>query len=112
MFNNAQEFYEHLDDCVLRVVQQEEPSEAINEQHLAEVANDQSVLDTLDRNMIHASAEFSNANAKQLGVDEEDEEKEDGEFEDEGPSGEWVSLARNNARSGKGHIKAYDGDSS
>ncbi|RMZ81174.1 hypothetical protein DV737_g2651, partial [Chaetothyriales sp. CBS 132003] len=25
-FSNAQDFYEHLDDCVLRVVQQEEPS--------------------------------------------------------------------------------------
>jgi hypothetical protein len=30
MFQNAQDFYEHLDDCVLRRVQQEDPSEAIN----------------------------------------------------------------------------------
>lgn len=29
-FSNPQEFYEHLDDCLLREVQKEEPSEAIN----------------------------------------------------------------------------------
>ncbi|KAF2279155.1 zinc finger-containing protein [Westerdykella ornata] len=33
-FANAQEFYEHLDDCVLRVVQQADPSEAINQRLL------------------------------------------------------------------------------
>ena len=49
MFHNAQEFYEHLDDCVLRVVQQEEPSEAINEQRLAEVADDPAVQRSLKR---------------------------------------------------------------
>ncbi|KAL8921307.1 MAG: hypothetical protein Q9208_005780 [Pyrenodesmia sp. 3 TL-2023] len=75
MFSNAQEFYEHLDDCVLRVVQQEEPSEAINEQHLAEVAHDQRVLDTLGRNMVRVSPEFGDAAAKP--VKGEDEEEED-----------------------------------
>lgn len=44
-FKNAQDFYEHFDDCVLRVVQQEEPSEAINEQHLRGVANDEDMPD-------------------------------------------------------------------
>ncbi|KIW13819.1 hypothetical protein PV08_06599 [Exophiala spinifera] len=38
-FINAQSFYEHLDDCVLRVVQQEEPSEAINAHRLASIPN-------------------------------------------------------------------------
>jgi hypothetical protein len=47
MFQNAQEFYEHLDDCVLRIVQQEDPSEAINAQRLAEVENDPAVHETL-----------------------------------------------------------------
>ncbi|KAL8886578.1 MAG: hypothetical protein Q9215_005741 [Flavoplaca cf. flavocitrina] len=70
MFSNAQEFYEHLDDCVLRVVQQEEPSEAINEQHLTEVAHDRSVLETLDRNMIHG------VNQKPFNADEDDEGSE------------------------------------
>ena len=44
-FKNAQDFYEHLDDCVIRVVQQEEPSEAINEQHLRGVANEEDMPD-------------------------------------------------------------------
>ncbi|KAF2747504.1 zinc finger-containing protein [Sporormia fimetaria CBS 119925] len=33
-FANAQEFYEHLDDCVLRVVQQADPSDEINQRLL------------------------------------------------------------------------------
>ena len=46
-FSNAQDFYEHLDDCVLRIVQQEEPSEANNAARLAEVENDHSSCETL-----------------------------------------------------------------
>ena len=49
IFPNAQELYEHLDDCVLQVVQQEEPSEAINERIMRSVANDDNVRETLDR---------------------------------------------------------------
>ncbi|KAK2875020.1 hypothetical protein FQN49_001839 [Arthroderma sp. PD_2] len=51
-FSSAQEFYEHLDDCVLRVVQQEEPSEAINSRRLTEVASDEAVRDTMERHML------------------------------------------------------------
>jgi hypothetical protein len=51
-FSDAQEFYEHLDDCVLRVVQQEEPSEAINQQRLNEVASDNAVRETMERNRL------------------------------------------------------------
>ncbi|ELR06749.1 hypothetical protein, variant [Pseudogymnoascus destructans 20631-21] len=47
MFPSAQDFYEHLDDCVLRLVQQEEPAEAINAERLAEVSGDRAVLETL-----------------------------------------------------------------
>lgn len=49
-FSNAQDFYEHLDDCVLRIVQQEDPAEAINAQRLAEVEHDASVAQTLEKN--------------------------------------------------------------
>jgi hypothetical protein len=42
-FANAQEFYEHLDDCVLRVVQQAYPSEAINQKLLSSMADDKDV---------------------------------------------------------------------
>ncbi|KAL8813595.1 MAG: hypothetical protein Q9223_000238 [Gallowayella weberi] len=106
MFSNAQEFYEHLDDCVLRVVQQEEPSEAINEQHLTEVAHDQSVLETLDRNLVQG------ANPRSFNAEEDDEGSESGEFKDEATSDQWPSSTRNNPRSGKGQIKTSRGDSS
>ncbi|KAM3415210.1 hypothetical protein BST61_g8741 [Cercospora zeina] len=48
-FANAQDFYEHLDDCVLRVVQQAEPSEANNEKLLTEISQDQDCQSTLER---------------------------------------------------------------
>ncbi|KAL8972923.1 MAG: hypothetical protein Q9183_000274 [Haloplaca sp. 2 TL-2023] len=112
MFNNAQEFYEHLDDCVLRVVQQEEPSEAINEQHLAEVANDQSVLNTLSRNMAHPATDDGKTAAKVVEVDEEDEGDDSGELKDEALCDPWTRATRNNPRSGKGQFKAVRGDAS
>ncbi|KAL8842435.1 MAG: hypothetical protein Q9170_000563 [Blastenia crenularia] len=112
MFNSAQEFYEHLDDCVLRVVQQEEPSEAINEQHLAEVADDEVVLDTLDRNMTHAGAGYHDGSGKAIKGDEADQDQEDGEFEDETPSDHWPSSKSSRSRSGKGQIKSRSDDSS
>lgn len=110
MFNNAQEFYEHLDDCVLRVVQQEEPSESINEQRLAEVANDQAVQETLDRNLLPSGLDHSTRNAAAL--DEEDEEDEIDDLKDEGSDENWATAASTNPRSGKGIIKSNKGNSS
>ncbi|KAK7180178.1 Transcription factor Sp2 [Paraphaeosphaeria sporulosa] len=71
-FANAQEFYEHLDDCVLRVVQQADPSEAINQRLLTSVAEDKNVSETLDRNGLSNSIEYTVPN-----YDEEEEEDED-----------------------------------
>ena len=51
-FSNAQDFYEHLDDCVLRIVQQEDPAEAINARRLAEVEHDRDVHATLEKNKL------------------------------------------------------------
>ncbi|KAI1367500.1 zinc finger protein [Xylaria arbuscula] len=51
-FSSAQDFYEHLDDCVLRIVQQEDPAEAINAQRLAEVEDDKDVQQTLEKNQL------------------------------------------------------------
>ena len=51
-FSSAQDFYEHLDDCVLRIVQQEEPSEAVNAARLAEVEQDADVHETLRNNAL------------------------------------------------------------
>ncbi len=100
-FKNAQDFYEHLDDCVLRVVQQEEPSEAINEQHLGGIANDEAVRDTMDRHMISAETDFSlNATA----FDEEDGDENDDDFKDESSEDNQAWPARSSTRSGKGEI--------
>ncbi|PSR97114.1 hypothetical protein BD289DRAFT_459103 [Coniella lustricola] len=49
-FSSVQTFYEHLDDCVMRIVQQEDPTEAINAMRLAEVENDRDVHQTLEKN--------------------------------------------------------------
>lgn len=54
-FTNAQDFYEHLDDCVLRVVQQEDPCESINASRLAEIENDADVHATLKKNNLPTS---------------------------------------------------------
>ncbi|KAL8660956.1 MAG: hypothetical protein Q9202_006026 [Teloschistes flavicans] len=115
MFSNAQEFYEHLDDCVLRVVQQEEPSEAINEHHLAEVANDHPVLETLSRNnMVFPPAGDGNSNVKVYDANEDDEEEEDDElgFKDESLSDQWTHSIPSNTQSGKGQLKAKGCDPS
>lgn len=94
VFSNAQDFYEHLDECVLRVVQQEEPSEAINQQRLAEVASDEDVKETMERHMLTEVDENTLA-----AVDEVDDDDEDDEDEDEDDMAD-------NGRSGRGVIKA------
>ena len=100
-FKNAQEFYEHLDDCVLRVVQQEEPSEAINEQHLGAVANDEAVRDTMDRHMISADNDL---NHNPTAYDEEEGDENDDDFKDESSEDNQAWSVRSNIRSGKGEI--------
>lgn len=81
IFRNAQDFYEHLDDCVLRIVQQEEPSEAINEKHLREVADDNSVQETLDRHLLpietEKSTDFASASDAEGDEDDSDEHMDD-----------------------------------
>jgi hypothetical protein len=75
-FSNAQDFYEHLDDCVLRIVQLEDPAEAINAQRLAEVENDADVHDTLEKNQLPTTTQTS------ASADEEDEEADYEQMDD------------------------------
>jgi len=72
-FANAQEFYEHLDDCVLRVVQMADPSEAINERLLTSVSQDKSVKETMEKHMLSGSIDYSAPTS----FDEDEEEEED-----------------------------------
>lgn len=74
-FSNAQDFYEHLDDCVLRIVQQEDPAEAINAKRLAEVENDREVHQTLEKANLPTTTQTSSAS-------EDDEDDDMGEDED------------------------------
>jgi hypothetical protein len=77
-FMNAQDFYEHLDDCVLRIVQQEEPSEAINAARLAEVEQDQAVHETLRNNALPTTT----TNLYSADEDEDEEELDDEKDDD------------------------------
>lgn len=78
------------------MVQQEEPSEAINQQHLADVAADDAVKATMERHLLTDAQE-----AAVLPVDDEEDEEE--EEDDEDDDEEDPSY---NARSGKGLIKS------
>jgi uncharacterized C2H2 Zn-finger protein len=74
MFQNAQDFYDHLDDCVLWTIQQQEdPSEGINAQQLAEVGNDPAVHESLNNNAIHTTAAIN-----QYSTNEELDDADDG----------------------------------
>ncbi|KXH47008.1 hypothetical protein CSIM01_09337 [Colletotrichum simmondsii] len=84
-FSNAQDFYEHLDDCVLRIVQQEDPSEAINAQRLAEVENDKEVHQTLEKNHLPTQT--------QMPSNEEEDDEEMMEDDDEEDSKQRVSAS-------------------
>ncbi|KAL2875503.1 hypothetical protein SGCOL_009272 [Colletotrichum sp. CLE4] len=84
-FSNAQDFYEHLDDCVLRIVQQEDPSEAINAQRLAEVENDKEVHQTLEKNHLPTQT--------QMPLNEEEDDEDMMEDDDEEDSKQRVSAS-------------------
>jgi hypothetical protein len=101
-FANAQEFYEHLDDCVLRVVQQTDPSEAINQRLLTSVAEDKDVAETLDRNGLSKSIEYTVPS-----YDEEEEDLEEEEFDNDDQDDATYGSRR--ARSGKGGLKSTKG---
>lgn len=95
-FNNAQDFYEHLDDCVLRVVQQEEPSEAINQQRLAEVDSDEEVKKTMEKHSLLETAGTVDR------FDDENDDDDDDENESSSHS-QWTS--------GRGCLKPSKTDS-
>jgi len=97
-FMNAQDFYEHLDDCVLRIVQQEEPSEAINAARLAEVEQDQAVHETLRNNALPTTT----TNVYSADEDEDDEDMDDENDDD-------YSLRAKSSRKGRGNRNPANG---
>lgn len=97
MFANAQEFYEHLDDCVLRVVQQAEPSEAINERLLMSVADDPAVHASMKKHNLPTTIDLG----APASYEEEDEE-EDAAAEDDDDDANDGTYGARSGRSGKG----------
>lgn len=85
-FGNAQDFYEHLDDCVLRVVQQEDPAEAINARRLAEVENDREVHATLEKNKLPVTTQTTVDGDDLMADDMSDGEEENEEDDVKVPS--------------------------
>ncbi|KZM19726.1 nucleic acid binding [Ascochyta rabiei] len=91
-FANAQEFYEHLDDCVLRVVQQADPCEAINQRLLTSVAEDEDVTDTLDRNGLSKSIEYTVPSYNDNDEEEDFDEEFDNDDHDDATYGSRVGA--------------------
>ena len=83
-FRNAQEFYDHLDDCVLKYLDKGEASEGINEHHLKKINNDKAVKETMERNSL--PLEIPNAQAMQQHYDEEEDGDDDEDMEWSGSS--------------------------
>lgn len=98
-FSNAQEFYDHLDDCVLKFLDRGEPSEDINEQHLKKINNDKAVKETMERHML--PIEIPKTTQTKYDPEEGDEDEEE---EDE-TDATWTGNGSSNSRSGKGSIK-------
>ncbi|KAH7317581.1 hypothetical protein BKA65DRAFT_514755, partial [Rhexocercosporidium sp. MPI-PUGE-AT-0058] len=79
IFSNAQDFYEHLDDCVLRIMQQKGLSNVINGPRLAEVEQNQAMHKTLRNNTL--STAIINAHSADENADEENfDDENDGDF--------------------------------
>ena len=87
-FASAQDFYEHLDDCVLRVVQQADPSEAINAKLLTSVADDAQVQETMEKHMLPTDVDF---NAPTSFDQDDEEDAEDDDDEDDNQDGTYGS---------------------
>jgi hypothetical protein len=92
-----------LDDCVLRVVQQIDPAEDINQKNLSSIAEDERVIETLENHGL-PSADYS---APSSYDEDEDMEEEDAEGDDDRDA----TYGSRTARSGKGTIKARKGNS-
>ena len=75
-FPNAQDFYEHLDDCVLRVVQQADPSEAVNEKLLSSVAEDPAVQETMEKHMLSTTVDYDAPTTYNDNDDDYDEDED------------------------------------
>jgi len=117
-FNNAQDFYEHLDDCVLKSLEQEDPSEAINERHLTQISGDKAVKE-MERNLLPPDISYGTRDEAALedgdgeaGEDDDDEDEDEDEDDEEETQENWTGSADQSSRSGKGSIRSQKRNSS
>jgi hypothetical protein len=99
-FASAQDFYEHLDDCVLRVVQQTDPGEAINQKLLSSVEEDPQVQDTLKKHLLPTDVDYNLPTS--FDEEEEADEEEDVDDDDENDG----TYGSRSGKSGKGALKS------
>ncbi|KAL7273576.1 hypothetical protein RUND412_003553 [Rhizina undulata] len=90
-FATAQQFYEHLDECVLSKVVQEEPTSAFNEMNLDQVKME---------DMEAASTNAARAGSKRAARTAEDDEEDDAEDDDEFLDAEEADDAGDDAKDG------------
>lgn len=110
VFSSAQDFYEHLDDCVLKVVQQGDPSEAINERILMSVSQDKEVQQTMERHLLSNNLDFSAPATFDQEDEEEDSDRDDAfnprrQRRDTAQDQKSQTAALSNIRQGLSHSK-------
>ncbi|MCJ1477499.1 hypothetical protein MMC13_006171 [Lambiella insularis] len=101
-FSNAQDLFDHLDQCILNQLSRSDPSEAVNERCLAGIANDRAVQETMERNMLPLGL-VDTVKSEPTDEDEEDDEAADVEEENDYT---WTGTGTvvPGSRSGKGAI--------
>ncbi|KAI9776946.1 MAG: hypothetical protein M1839_009188 [Geoglossum umbratile] len=97
-FSNAQDFYEHLDECVLRIVQQEDPFAAINERNINSVSNDEAVQQTMRANALPLNSNYANPEEN---LDESEEAEEDEDYERDDEKDDTWKASGGNATTGR-----------
>ena len=107
-FSNAQDLFDHLDQCILNQLSRTDPIEVINQQILTGIANDRAVQETMERNSLPLGLID---NLKSEPVDEDEDDDDMAEIEDHNDY-TWSGTALAASRSGRGAIRANKRDSS
>ena len=88
-FKNPQEFYDHLDDCVLKYLDKGDASEGINAHHLTAINDDKAVKETMERHSLPTEI----ATTRAFQDYEEDDQEEDAEGDES--DGNWSGSSSN-----------------
>ncbi|MCJ1385072.1 hypothetical protein MMC17_008190 [Xylographa soralifera] len=107
-FSNAQDLFDHLDQCILNQLSRTDPIEVINEQILTGIANDRAVQETMERNLLPLGLID---NLKSEPVDEDEDDDDMAEIEDHNDY-TWPGTAAAGSRSGKGVLSHVGGGNS